>query len=213
MRVLMFCCCFLMLVPAAALAADPMLDQPNWSLEFKGGSFYPDVENWESFYGQPKTGHYAGSLAYKILRQIEVGIEVGYIRDHGQGYAPINQVLAGRVKYELAPINAFVLVRGIFSETQWLVPYAGGGYTKMLYRETVEGQGPSRGSVNGTHARAGLQLLLDDIDPGAANNMYLDYGVQHTFLFVEVERTSAILDSTSTDLGGISYLGGLLFEF
>lgn len=219
MRALIIWCCVLALIPAAAFAADPMLDEPNWSLEFKGGSFYPEIENWESFYGQPKTGHYAVSLAYKLLRQAEAGIEVGYIRDQGQGFAALNSqllgspVITGRVTYELAPVNIFILLRGVFSETQWLVPYIGGGYTKMLYRETVESQGAARGSVDGSHGRAGFQLLLDGIDPGAANNMYLDYGVQHTYLFAEVEVIRAVLDSTTTDLGGKSYLAGLLFEF
>lgn len=219
MRAFLICCLTLMLVPGFALAADPLLDRPNWSLEIKGGYFYPEIDNWKTFYGQERTGHYAGSLAYKLFQQVEAGIELGYIKDQGQGYAPLNsqlfgtQVLSGRAKYEVAPVNVFILFRGVFRETQWLVPYAGGGYTRMLYRETIEGQGTVRGSVNGYHGRAGLQLLLDDIDTGAANNLYLDYGIYHTYLFVEMEMTKATVGSSSLDLGGKSYLAGFLFEF
>ena len=219
MRAFILCCCALLLIPGLALAGDTALDRPHWSLEIKGGSFYPEIENWKTYYGQDKTTEYAGTLAYKFLRQAEAGIELGYVRDRGLGYAPLNsqllgtQVLSGSVKYELLPVNVFVLLRGVFAEEQWLVPYIGGGYTKMLYRESVEGQGTARGSVNGYHGRAGVQLLLDNIDSGAANNLYQDYGVYHTYLFVEVEMTRARLDSPSVDLGGKSYLAGFLFEF
>lgn len=213
MRALLLSCCAFLLIPVFAFAADPMLDAPHWSLELKGGYFYPDIDNWQTFYGDNRTWQYAGALAYKPLRAVEVGIEAGYIKDRGQGYAPLNNIMSGRVTYELAPVNAFLLIRGVFSETQWLVPYAGGGYTRMFYREKVESQGTTRGYVNGYHGRAGLQLLLDEIDPGAANNLFLDYGVYHTYLFFEIEITKAKLDASSVDLGGKSYLAGFLFEF
>lgn len=219
MRAIMLLLAAVLLVPAAGYAASTELDQPNWSLEFKGGNFYPEIDNWKDFYGRDHTWHYAGSLAYKLARQLEAGIEAGYIKDKGQGYAPLNSqlqgtpVLSGRVTYELAPVNVFVLLRGVFSDNQWLVPYAGGGYTRMFYRERIENQGAARGYVNGYHGRAGLQLLLDGIDSSAANNLFLDYGVQHTYLFVEVEITKAKLEASSMDLGGKSYLAGFLFEF
>ncbi len=207
---------FLFLMPSLTQAADPVLQRPHWSLEVKGGNFYPDIDNWKLYYGSNKTTHLAGSLAYKILRQLEVGIEGGYIWDRGQGFAPVHNEVAGNVKYDLAPLHAFVLFRGVFSEDQWVVPYVGGGWTRMYYREKIENQATVRGSTDGYHGRAGIQLLLDGIDPKAATSFYLDYGVHHTYLFVEVQSIRAkVNDATgvSVDLGGTSYLAGLLFEF
>jgi hypothetical protein len=43
--------------------------------------------------------------------------------------------------------------------------------------------------------------------------MYLDYGVIHTYFFVETEYTAAKVKEVSTDLGGTAYLAGFLFEF
>ena len=83
----------------------------------------------------------------------------------------------------------------------------------MYYQEKVEGQGLTRGSADGYHYRGGLQLLLDGIDRDAANSIYLDYGVYHTYFFAEVEKTVAKVKSVSTDIGGEAYLFGLLFEF
>jgi hypothetical protein len=43
--------------------------------------------------------------------------------------------------------------------------------------------------------------------------MYIDYGVDHTYFFVEAEYTSAKVKSVSVDLGGTAFQAGLLFEF
>ncbi|MEK6742681.1 MAG: MXAN_2562 family outer membrane beta-barrel protein [Nitrospirota bacterium] len=209
----------LLLIPVAVHAAEPAPLKPHWSVEVKGGYFYPDIDNWKTYYGDDRTWHYAGSLAYKVLRQVELGIEGGYIKDRGLASAPLNsaffggQVLTGRVDYELAPLNVFVLIRGVFKETQWLVPYAGGGWTRMYYRVKTDGQATVRGSVNGYHGRAGIQLLLDEIDPHAAHNLSADYGIQHTYLFGEVQVTHATVGTPEVNLGGTSYLMGFLFEF
>ena len=203
----------LLAMPVVVPAAEPAETTPHWSAEVKGGVFYPDIDGWKTYYGDDKTWHYAGSLAYKLFRQVEVGVEGGYIKDRGLGYAPLNGVLTGKVTYELAPLNVFVLLRAVFSENQWLVPYAGGGWTRMYYRERIEGQPSAKGSVDGYHGRAGIQILLDGMDPRAANNMLMDYGVDHTYFFGEVEITHATIGTPSLNIGGKSYLMGLLFEF
>ena len=199
-----------------AQAAEPDMERPHWSLELKGGVFIPAIENWATYYGRRDIAEYGGSLAYKIIRQIEVGLEGSYIRDEGRGFAPGHGSVTGNVTYELAPLNVFVLARGVFRENQVLIPYAGGGWTRMYYREEVQYQGITRGSTDGYHARAGLQIVLDSMDPRASSNMYMDYGVFHTSLFFEARYIRAMitdLGGNSIDLGGTSLLGGLLFEF
>lgn len=206
----------LFLLPLAAHGADPSAEHPHWSFEFKGGMFYPDIENWKNYYGSDKTSHYAATLAYKLFRQLEVGVEGGYIRDKGQGLAPGHGMPAGSVTYELFPLEAFILLRGVFSERQWLVPYVGGGWTRMYYLEKIEFQGTIKGYTDGYHGRAGIQILLDGLDQDAANSFYLDYGVQHTYLFVEAQYIRAMIEDLSgqaINLGGTSFLAGLLFEF
>ncbi len=201
----------LCLIPTISLAAEPVEDRPHWSFEFKGGMFTPSLANWARYFGKRDMPEYGLSLAYKVMRQIEVGVEGGFLEARGQAFAPLHQIAAGRVTYDLYPVSAFFLLRGVFNENQWIVPYAGGGYTKMFYREKVEGQDTVSGSANGYHARGGLQFLLDGLDRSAANNMYIDYGVFHTYLFVEAKYTHAVV--SGINLGGTSYLAGLLFEF
>ena len=37
----------LLAIPAAVPAAGPAQSVPHWSVEVKGGYFYPDIENWK----------------------------------------------------------------------------------------------------------------------------------------------------------------------
>ena len=215
-RIILGAMLFLNVTALSAQAAEPALERPHWSLELKGGVFIPDIDNWATYYGRRDISEYGGSLAYKITPQIEVGLEGSYIKDKGRGFAPGHGIVTGDVTYELAPLNVFVLVRGVFRDNQVLIPYAGGGWTRMYYREKVQYQGDIKGSTDGYHARAGLQLVLDSMDPRAASNMYRDYGVFHTSLFLEARSIRAMitdLNGTSVNLGGTSWLGGLLFEF
>jgi opacity protein-like surface antigen len=199
--------------PASAHAADPLFDLPRWSFELKGGVFAPDLPNFEQFYGRTDMPGFGAALAYKPFRLIEVGLESGLMKEKGFAFAPLHNEAAGEVTYQLVPVNVFVLLRGVLDEDQWLVPYVGGGYTRMLYSVKTEGQGTVKGVANGYHARAGLQLLLDVMDPEAANNLYMDYSVNNTYLFVEAEFISAKEKTTSIDLGGMAVMAGLLFEY
>jgi len=205
-----------MMLPAAAYAEAPVADRPHWSLEVKGGTFAPDIVDWATYYGERSTGQFEGNLAYKILRQLEAGVAIGRIRDGGQGLAPVHGTFGGHINYQLFPVNVFVVLRGVFAENQWIVPYVGGGWTRMYYKEEFSAQPTVRGYTDGAHARAGLQLLLDALDERAATNMYKYYGVHHTYFFVEAQRTRAMINAVtgeSINLGGTSWLGGLLFEF
>ncbi len=201
----------LIAAPSVVHAADQTDDHPNWSFEMKAGLFAPSLSNWARYYGKRDMPEYALAVAYKLKRQIEIGVEGGFLRDKGQGFAPLHNIMTGSVEYTLYPVNVFVLLRGVFNENQWIVPYAGGGYTRMYYRETIEGQDTVSGSANGYHARGGLQFLLDGLDQSAANNMYMDYGIFHTYLFIEAKYTDAVV--SGINLGGTSYLAGFLFEF
>jgi hypothetical protein len=206
----------LMLIPTLAFAAEPRPDRPHWSLELKGGAFFPDISSWSTSYGSSYMGEYGGALSYKVLRQIEVGMEGSYSTATGTGLQPLHGTQSGEVTFERAPLDLFVLGRGVFNENQLLVPYAGGGYTRMFYREDVKGQGKTKGSVNGYHARAGVQVLLDGLESDAANNLYQDYGIHHTYFFLEGKYTRAMADTISdgsVNIGGTSYLGGFMFEF
>ncbi|MBJ6727878.1 MXAN_2562 family outer membrane beta-barrel protein [Geomesophilobacter sediminis] len=211
----------LLLLSAPAFAAEAPASRPHWSLEFKGGAFFPDAGQWSTFYGQNYTSEFGAALAYKVTRNVEVGLEASYMHASGKGTAAQSTgstpvVTGDTARMEIVPLDLFVLFRGVFDEKQWLVPYAGGGYTRLFYRQNATGSPENRGSTNGFHARAGLQFLLDRIDPDAAKSAAKEVGLQHTYFFVEGKYLRAVADtvpSGTVNLGGVSTLGGLLFEF
>ena len=204
------------LLSSLASAEETRPGRPHWSLELKGGAFFPSTPGWSSFYDSSYMGEYGAAVSYKVLRQIEVGAEGSYSTASGKGQQVSHQLAAGQVTAEHAPLNLFVLARGVFNENQWLVPYAGGGYTRMFYRESVQGEGTTKGSVSGYHARGGVQILLDGLDSDAAKDFFRDFGMYHTYLFAEGRYTRALADTASqgsVNIGGTSCLGGFLFEF
>jgi hypothetical protein len=204
------------LAPSVLYASDLTTSRPYWSFEIKGGRLIPDIDNFSAAYDDRATTEFEAAAAFKILRQIEVGVEGGYSRTGGSGYAPLHNEKTGHVILNLYPVDVFVLVRGIFKEDQWVVPYVGGGWTRVYYREEIQDQSVARGYANGNNVRGGLQFLLDLIDANAANSFYRDYGVRHTYFFIEGKYTRAMADtasSTSVNIGGKSLLGGFLFEF
>ena len=204
----------LLSLSAAAYAAEP--ERPHWSLELKGGAFFPGASDWSTYYGKSYMAEFGAAAAYKVYRQLEIGVEAGYGTATGKASAPLNGIVTGQVTYEVVPVGVFLLARGIFSEDQLLVPYAGGGWNRTFYWQRVQNQGNVKGSVNGYYGRTGLQLLLDGIDRDSSRNLYDDYGIRHSYLFAEGKFSRAdatTVTSGTADLGGTSWLGGFLFEF
>lgn len=206
----------LLCLPALTSAAEKDAARPHWSLELKGGAFFPDISGWSKSYGKEYTGEYGGALAYKLLRQLEVGVEASYINATGKATAPLNGVMTGEVDYQLVPLGVFILGRGIFYEKQLFVPYAGGGYTRTFYWQEIRNQGKVKGSVNGYYGRAGIQILLDGIDPASSKNLKEEFNISHSYLFAEGKYSHAsapTIPSGTVNLGGTSWLGGFMFEF
>lgn len=202
----------LLVLSSTAFAAEPLLESPRWSLEIKGGMFAPALENWSRNFGNSGMREFEASFAYKLLQQVELGAEAGRMKSKGQVFNQFHGNPVGTMTYELRPVNIFIMLRGAVIDGQWVVPYVGGGWTRMYYHETGQDRETTRGSADGYHFRGGLQLSLDNMDQTAANRMYADYRVFHTFFFIEAEYIRAVVRSTSINIGGKTYLAGLLFE-
>jgi len=190
-----------------------VLKKPQWTLELKLGQFEPDIDNWETFYGNDYTHEFAAAFSYKLLDQIEVGLQGSWIRDKGQGFLPSNNVLGGNVKFQLYPLSAFVIYRGIYTHNQWLIPYIGGGFSRTYYKINIENQSSIDGAVNGSHYRIGFQFLMNNIDKKSTANLRNAYGIINTYFFIEFQKLKAEVDSLNLDIGGESTMLGVLFEF
>ena len=198
----------LLSLPVVAAAGE---DGPRWSLEIKGGKLHSAMDEWGDYYGDNRLPSIGIGVGYKVWRPLEIGLEAGYARDRGEGFAPVHGINAGQVRYELLPVHLSATLRGIFREDQWLVPFVGAGVGRYGYRVSVTGQERTSGSTGGSLYRAGLQLLIDRLDPRSAHELQRHAGIDNTYLFLEYRKTKAEVEGS--DLGGEAWLGGLLFEF
>jgi len=187
--------------------------KPKWSLEFKAGRFEPDIANWDTFYAKDYTHHFAGAFSYKLLDQIEIGLQAGWIRDKGKGFLPNNNIVGGRVKYQLFPLDAFILFRGVYTSHQWVVPYVGGGWSRAYYKANIRNQSSVDGVENGTHYRAGVQFLLNNLYKKGTRNLKNTFGIVNTNFFIEVQELKAEVGSLNLNIGGKSTMIGILLEY
>lgn len=194
------------------MGAEPPSNKPTWAFEAKGGRFTPDLARWSDYYGSDDTEHVAFSLSWKLLRMLEIGVDGQRMRATGVGVLPLNGMSGERVVYQLYPMQLGVTFRAIFHEEQLIVPYIGGGASRIYYNIEIAGQSDAQGSVDGIYARAGLQFLLDPLDRADAANLR-EYGIDNTYWFIEAQQLTARDKIANVDIGGQSWLTGLLFEF
>lgn len=200
------------ITPLAA-ADDNAVEKPAWSFEFKGGRYHSTLDDYSKHFERNRSDELAFALARKAFRIFEVGVEVGRVHDKGVGDLIKNQTTGGTVIFDRYPVHAYVALRGVFYENQWVVPYIGGGATREYYEQKVVGQSSAKGHASGSHTRAGVQFLLDRLSGSDAANLQSGFGIENTYLFLEQQSIKAEVKSANVDLGGKVYLLGLLFEF
>jgi len=184
---------------------------PRWALEFKGGKYKPDLELYETFYGDDKNAFWAIAGAYRFKNWLELGVELGYTNDEGVGVLPNNGILGGQVDYTLMPLQIFLNVRYDAAPGQLFVPYAGIGVVTAWYKQKIDQQPDRTGRTDiGGSARAGVQLQISNADRRGATYLHGNRRLQ-TYLFLEGQIFSTEIDGI--DLGGEIYLLGLRFEF
>ena len=199
----------LMLTLCSAVASAD--ESTPWVGALKGGVFEPDLEDYATFYGDSRTNLFALNFGYQFRPWLELGGQLGGMRDSGVGLQPVSGQLGGSVEYTLLPAHLYVNFIGKRNQKQLLVPYAGVGLTTAWYRQEIANQETREGRTDlGYNATAGVMLLLDRLDPGSAYELSPDGGVQ-TYLTFDVQWFSTEVDGI--DLGGLTYLLGLRFEW
>lgn len=197
------------LTPAMLVNAE----SPDWSFSLNGGYFTPGIEGWKNHYDAD--GAWTGGVEFgkELTERVELSVNMSYFKAKGSATTPTGRTSSDEATYEQAPIHASLSYRLIFREDQALVPYIGGGYTHVLYREKINDNKTS-GDRKGYHLRGGLQLLLDRFDTEAAKDFYSEWKVLHTYLTFEAIYSKADdFGKEDIDLGGLSYIGGIRFEY
>ncbi len=198
----------LLAISSTLAAAD---EATPWVGALKGGVFEPDLDEYETFYGDSQTDFFALALGYQFRPWLEVGGQVGGMRDSGIGLQPGTGQLGGSVEYTLVPVHIYVNFIGKRDQQQLLVPFAGAGLTTAYYRQEIATQPSREGRTDlGYNATAGVQLLLDRLDPRSARQLSAEGRIQ-TYLTFQAQWFST--EEDGIDLGGVTYLLGLRFEW
>ena len=207
-------CIGLVAVPRESVSADaapdssPPTSSPRWMYEIKGGYAYPDVDDYEIFYGDDRDTVFAVAGAYRLRDWLEVGARIGYRRDDGIGRTVDGGEIEDAVRLEVLPVHAFADF--IFARrSRRFTPYAGLGFGWALYEQEVEMQEDVDGRTDaGLYARAGMRFRFASSGRRGAPSGQM---FTRSYAFFEAEHFDA--DVEGIELGATSYLVGVRFEF
>ena len=154
-------------------------------------------------------------LAIQSLGKLGIGIGAGFfvLSDVNVGKdATGADILATLYTY---PLQAYLSYRFDYFKNQVLVPYVrfGGEMTPTRQGSKTGGDKAGTQVYYGTNLAAGLELLLNVLEPSSAVNLDRSTGINGTYLIVEYEMGRAINPSNVADLSHNAIRAGLRFEF
>ena len=204
----------LLLCVGTAHAADPPRESPRWMYELKVGEYRPDLAGYEEFYGDDADTVLSVAGAFRVRDWLEVGGEVGRLRDEGIGVAPSGNI-EDAVKLTLFPVQVFAtFVLQPTRRERRFVPYVGVGVGAVRYEQDIELQESREGRTDAAPAyRAGLRWLATSQGrqqnggmASASDDIYW-----RGYAFIEAQRLDTDVDGI--ELGGTVYLLGFRAEF
>jgi len=221
---------------ALGVAAPAGAASPRWgSFELGAQTYRPDIDSefttspgpYETIFGGGRGFMFQFGFSralYTGVGSLELGLRTGFFRDSGKGVesGTVPPVLSGDdTTFNVVPTGLALTYRFDWLAERWNVPLAPyGRATLERYNWWVtDGSGSwvQEGATNGWSVAAGVGLLLDFFDPMLAREFDMDSGVNHTYLFFEVTKSSVddFGSSKSWNLSDekVSLGFGLLFAF
>jgi hypothetical protein len=194
---------------------------PNIDKEFSGATPYRDI-----FGGSPAPMwrlHVAKSI-WSGAGSLEVGLRTGFWTKSGRaiftGGPNAGQKSGDRTTFNIVPTSLTLTYRAdqIYENAHIpLVPYARVALERYNWWVTKGSKWTKKGGTNGWSATAGVALVLDWLDPGAARDLGNETGVNHTALYFDVtkSRVDDFGSKKSWDLSDkkLMWSGGLLLVF
>ncbi len=119
-------------------------------------------------------------------------------------------VLAERWRIPIVPY-----LKGGIGWFLWWVTNGSGGLSSSLMKNPDGSTDSAIGATWGLVAHPGVALLLDILDPTAARTMDTEIGINHSYVFFEMNYAwiTGFGSSTKMTLSDLSWNAGLAFEF
>lgn len=204
-----------------------------FTLDLRGGPYRPNIDSEPGLTGTPYADVFGTSspwmwraeLDWDFLKtrwgRVGVGLSGGFWEALGRGFdLDTGERVNDTVLFNVAPYTAVLVYRADFLWTRWnipFVPFARGGYGLVRW-STRTGQisevGDARGAGwgHGFEVSAGLQFVLDFLDPGASLALDQELGVNYSAIFVEFGRNEW-RGANGLRLDGNNIQVGLSFAF
>lgn len=208
-RILALLILFILLMPTKHIFAGPS----GSSFTVNGGYFTPRTDGWKNHFDDSWLWTGGMEFGRELTERLELSLGLNYSKVEGTATTLTGRTSADKATYEQFPVQLSISYRFLFDEDQVIVPYIGGGYTHLIYREKINDNKIS-GDLAGYHARGGLQVLLDYFDSEMAKDFYSEWKVSNTYLtFEAVYSKIDDFGKKDTDLGGLGYMAGIRFEY
>ena len=187
--------------------APPNISNPDNRLSFK------------DIYGSDPVPAIMFEYEYPLTRAIgRIGIkfETGFIVRQGQGHfksaARATETADERFTFVMVPLQASVMYRFQFADSQWIVPFVEGGANYSGIAELRDdNKSPRVGGSPALIAGGGVSLLLDWIDRRAIAQLDADYGINHVWATAQYRQIQGLKKDLDISSNLISV--GVTFDY
>ncbi|MCB9027200.1 MAG: hypothetical protein H6625_12835 [Bdellovibrionaceae bacterium] len=150
----------------------------------------------------------------RFLGEINGLLGTGLYLTQGNGVFKNDPTNPAREKFTFLaiPITASVIYKMMFSEKQWIVPFAGAGIGVFAFAELRDDNaGPKFGGALMSPLFAGGAISINALAPQAARALDRDYGINKTLLAFEYRQILGL--SEKFDFTGEIINAGLMIEY
>lgn len=184
----------LVLLLAAPASAQGNSDRsPKWgSAELGAGTVTPLGDVVQDVYGEDTydaTVH--GRVGVLLFSIVDLGVSADFAQLTGRRIGAGGAQSAEITRLTLIPLTATGILRLDVLKNQWIVPYGGAGAAYLVWSErNPAADAQVDGDKYGWTALGGVQILLDVLEPSRAADLDGWWGVNDTYLNLEVSKTS-----------------------
>lgn len=142
----------------------------------------------------------------------EVGIITAQAKGRFKNPARIDEETDERFTFLMLPLQATLLYRFQFWDTQLFVPFVeGGGMYAPIIELRDDTKAPRYGGAPAAVAAGGLNILLDGLDPTSILHLDADYGINHVWLTLQYRQIVGV--KKDLDISSNLISAGLSFDF
>ena len=216
----------LAVLPAAARAESPRLG----SFEVGVGSYRPDIDSglaapfpYQRIFGKGQGYLFRVGVSRTLFDRagsLDLGVRSGFFHESGKALLQTTGLPSGDpTTFNVVPTSLTLTYRfDPFAQTVPLVPYGRVALERYNWWITgPDGSWSKHGATNGWSMTGGVAVLLDWFDSQLARELDSETGINHTYLFFDVTKSSVddfgakkSWDLTETKL---QLAGGLMFVF